>query len=193
MRPKAMRIAVLGAGNAGHAVAADLALAGADVCLYELPEFGRNLAPVLERGGIELTGIGRTGLARVRATTDLAEAVDGADCLFVATQALAHERLAEECAPRLTDGQAVVLFTGYGGSLIFRAALRRRGRGDRVLVGETVTLPYICRLVGPAAVQLGGKAYKTNLLAATPARDTAALVERVRPLYPISRPAASVL
>ncbi|MBC8249839.1 MAG: hypothetical protein H8E90_09190 [Anaerolineales bacterium] len=51
------RIAVLGAGNAGHAMAADLALAGLQVNLYELPEFERNLGPIQERGGIEITGV----------------------------------------------------------------------------------------------------------------------------------------
>lgn len=193
MSRRGARVAVLGAGNAGHAMAADLGLGGADVCLFELPEFERNLGPIRERGGIELTGIGRTGLARVETTTDVRAALDGAGCVFVVTQALAHERLAELCAPHLRDGQAVVLFTGYGGSLFFRGALRRLGRGDGVLAGETVTLPYICRVTGPAEVELKGKAYKTNLMAATPARDTAALVERVRPLYPITQPAESVL
>src|SRR3989304_10027961 len=112
-----VRIAVLGAGNAGHATAADLSLAGAHVCLYESPEFSQNLMHIRERGGIELTGIGRTGLARVEVTTDIAEAVHGAACIFVVTQALAHERLAGLCAPHLVDGQAVILFTGYGDSL----------------------------------------------------------------------------
>ncbi len=187
------RVAVLGAGNAGHAVAADLSLAGAEVRLYAPAEHSRKLAAVAERGAIELTGIGRTGVAPVTATTDLAQALDGAEVVFVATQAIAHEALAAQCAPLLADGQALVLFTGYGGSLIFRAALRRSGRGAGVLVGETPTLPYLCRITGPARVNLHGKLYKTNLLGAVPARDTEALVERVRPLYPITQPAESVL
>jgi opine dehydrogenase len=76
--------------------------------------------------------------------------------------------------------------------LLFRGALRRLGRGAGVLIGETPTLPYLCRVTGPARVNLHGKAYKTSLLAATPARDTAALVERVRRLYPITQLAESV-
>lgn len=188
-----VRVAVLGAGNAGYAMAADLGLGGADVCLYDFPEFGQNLTPIRDRGGIEATGIGRTGFARVRVTTDIRAALEGADFVFVVTQAIAHERLAEICAPLLIEGQAVVLFTGYGGSLLFRSALKRAGRGEGVLVGETVTLPYMCRIVGPAQVRRGGKPYKANLLAAVPVRDTAKLVARVQLLYPITQPAASVL
>ncbi|HEY8369010.1 MAG TPA: NAD/NADP octopine/nopaline dehydrogenase family protein, partial [Thermodesulfobacteriota bacterium] len=187
-----VRVAVLGAGNAGHAVAADLALGGADVVLYDLPEFEGALAAARERGGIEQTGIGRTGFAPVTVTTDIGEALDGAAVVFVATQAIAHERLAGLCAPHLRDGQALVVFTGYGGSLLFRGALRQLGRGTGVLIGETPTLPYLCRLTGPARVNLHGKPYKTSLLAATPARDTPELVARVRPLYPITQPAESV-
>lgn len=188
-----LRITVLGAGNAGHAAAGDLGLAGAEVCLYELPEFERNLGHVRERGGIEVTGIGRTGTAHVRLTTDIKEALDGADCVFVATQARAHERLAELCAPHLAEGQAVVLFTSYGGAFLFRRALLRLGRKARVLIGESVTLPYYCRLAGSARVELWGKPYNVLPLGAIPARDAVALVERVRPLYPMLHPAASVL
>ena len=51
------RIAVIGAGHAGHAMAAHLSLAGFPVRLYELPRFADNIRPAQERGGIELTGV----------------------------------------------------------------------------------------------------------------------------------------
>ena len=37
------RIAVLGAGGTGHAIAADLTLAGFEITLYEEPQYRRNL------------------------------------------------------------------------------------------------------------------------------------------------------
>jgi opine dehydrogenase len=44
------RIAVLGAGNGGYALASDLALSGYNVCLFDLDRFNdRNLKPIEER------------------------------------------------------------------------------------------------------------------------------------------------
>lgn len=188
------KIAVLGAGNAGHAVAADLALGGADIRLYAMPGFSRKLEAIREQGAIELTGIGRTGRAKVTVTTNIETALAGADLALVVAQAAAHEGLAELCAPHLRDGQAVVFFTGaYGGSLLLRRAVHRLGCRVRVLIGDTVTLPYFCRLTGPAQVRRHGKPYKSLLMAATPVKDTAELVARVRAIYPFVRPADSVL
>ena len=104
-------VTVVGAGNAGQAMAGDLALGGADVCLYELPEFERNLEPLRKQGGIEVTGIGRTGLAKVKPTSDIGEAMAHGELVFIVTQALAHDALAASIVPHFRDGQAVVVFT----------------------------------------------------------------------------------
>jgi hypothetical protein len=99
-------------------------LAGLQVNLYELPEFERNLDPIQERGGIEISGVVRQGFARLnRMTTDIAGAVEDVEYILVATQALAHERLAELCAPFAHEGQAIILFPGSGGALVFGKTL----------------------------------------------------------------------
>lgn len=41
-----MKVAVLGAGNGAHAMAADLSLAGHEVRMCELPQFEQNIMPV---------------------------------------------------------------------------------------------------------------------------------------------------
>ncbi len=193
-----VRVTVVGAGNAGCAAAADLALAGHEVTLFELPRFADKLDPIRERGAITLVnsrldGSGRSGEGTIaRCTTDPAEAAD-ADVILVATVALAQEDLARLLAPHLRTGQVLLLFTGYGGSLLVRRALDEAGVGDGTLLGETSTLPYICRLSGPATVQLRGKAYRAIPTAALPATDTSVLLERLRPLYPELLGVANVL
>jgi opine dehydrogenase len=184
------RIAVLGAGNAGHAMAADLALAGLQVNLYELPEFECNLDPVRERGGIEITGVVRQGFARLnRVTSDIAEAVEDVEHILVATQALAHERLAKLCAPYVHEGQAIILLPGSGGALVFGKALRGRG----VITAETVTLPYACRVVEPAHVHVHAGPGVREVLGVFPACQTDWVIEPLRALYPMLVPAANVL
>ena len=59
------KIAVLGAGNGGYALASDLALSGFEVNLFELDKFKvQNLIPIQEKGGIEREGI-RPGFAKM--------------------------------------------------------------------------------------------------------------------------------
>ncbi len=48
------KIAVLGAGNGGCAMAADLSMVGYEINLYEYPDYADNLKPIIERGGIEI-------------------------------------------------------------------------------------------------------------------------------------------
>ncbi len=184
------RIAVLGAGNAGHAIAADLTLLGLHVNLYELPEFGHNLDPIRRRGGIEITGVVRTGFAQLeQITTDIGRAVRNVEYVFVATQALAHERLAKLCAPHLRSGQVIVLLPGSGGSLVFAKNLR----GREIVTAEAVTLPYACRVVEPAHVHVHAGPGVREVLGVFPACQTDRVVESLRAAYPMLVPAANVL
>ena len=49
-----MRVAVLGAGNGGLASAFDFAQHGHEVALYASPQYGDNLPPVAEAGGLQV-------------------------------------------------------------------------------------------------------------------------------------------
>ena len=192
------KVAVIGAGNAGCTAAADLALAGAAVTLYELPRFAANLAPIKQRGGVELRndrvdGTGRSGFGKVSVTTDAAEACRDAEIIIGTTVALAQEEIARTFGPHLRAGQVLLLFTGYGGSLVVRKVLRETGADDGVLIGEPSTLPYLCRLHAPAQVEMHGKGYKAIPTAALPAARTAELIEKTRPYYPMLIPSESVL
>src|SRR4051794_31404834 len=120
MTPVKDPIAVLGAGNGGQCMAADLALAGHEVVLAELPEFAERLEPVRATGEITLTGIGRTGTARVSVTYDVAEAVGRAELVNLVVPAYGQRRFFEELVEHLRDGQVVVLWAGDFGSLELR-------------------------------------------------------------------------
>ena len=51
-----MKITLCGAGNSALGMAADMAFMGHAVTMFELPQFGANLDPIREQGGIDLKG-----------------------------------------------------------------------------------------------------------------------------------------
>ena len=189
-------VCVVGAGNGGSAIAGDMTLAGHACRLFEFPEYGENLKPIIDRGGIKVTGIARTGFARLAlATFDLGDAVRGADVIMVTTQALGHERVARELAPLLSAGQAVILWPGSGGTLTVRKAWDDLGMDTPVLLAEAVTFPYCCRrLEGPGTVNIHRIDGPRMLLAALPSTDTAAAIRALEGTYAHAvKPAVSVL
>ncbi len=189
-------ICIIGAGNGGSAIAGDMTLAGHRCRLFEFPEYADNLKPITSQGGIYVTGIARTGFAKIAlATFDLSEAVQRADLIMVTTQALAHERVAREITPHLSDGQTIVLWPGSGGTLVFRKVWNELKMNHRVLLGETVTFPYCCRrLKGPGTVNIHRIDGPRMLLAALPTTDTPAILEVLAGTYSdVVQPAVSVL
>lgn len=188
------KIAVIGAGDSGHAMAADLTLAGFDVTLYEMHEFKANIGPIITRGGIEITGVARTGFAKIsKATSDIADAIKDASHIMVVTQTLAHETVAELCAPHLKDGHRIMLFPGSGGTLQFAKTLKDKGVSKKILLAEALTCPYACRRKGPALIHVHRLTGPENPAAALPATDTAQIIDELKPLYPALLPAKNVL
>lgn len=184
-------VAVLGAGNGGKAMAADLTLRGFRVRLYD--RYPSAVADVQEHGGIHLHGSEQSGFAAIQtATTDMSLAVEGAGVLVIVVPAPAHEELVEQLLPLLADGQTVLFTPGYLGSVLLRRRLRAQRPELRVLVGEASSLPYACRMIGPAEVGLRGIKLVLDA-AAVPAADTAELIQRLQPLFPALVPTGNVL
>jgi opine dehydrogenase len=185
-------IAVLGAGNGGCAAAADLTLRGYEVRLFSRSE--KTLAPLLQRGGIELVEGGKEGFAAPSLlTTNIKEAVEGVDLIITAIPAVAHEYLAQSLAPYLKDGQRILLNPGHtGGSLHFAHLLRGSQPRAKITLCETVTLTYICRMPLPARVEVYRRT--THLrCAAFPGKYTAELVKEISAIFPDVVPAENVL
>ncbi len=186
-------IAVLGAGAGGKAVAADLALQGVAVRLFEWPEYRANIEALLARPVIEAEGVVEGSAELAHATTDLAEAVESADLLIACVQGLAHERLAHDLAPVLPRNAPILLNPGStGGALEFRRVFTKRGVGESVVLAETATLTHCARTVGERGVRVALRVGHIAC-AALPARATDALIEGLRRHFPGLRPRADVL
>jgi len=186
-----MNVCVVGGGNGGYATAADLALAGHRVRLWR--RGGADLAPLTDTKTLMLTAEQRQGAARLdAATSDIGEAVGGAEVVIVALPATGHDDVAQRLAGRLTGKEVVLLTPGTLGSYVMARALARARTTLPLAFAETGTLPYLARKTGPAAVSAPVRA--ANLpVGVFPGSRTKAALERISTLFPATRPCVDVL
>lgn len=177
-----MKIAVLGAGNGGQAIAGYLGLSGFDVGLYDIDE--SKIAELHEKGGIRLEGR-ISGFGRVNCiTTNIEEVVKGAEIIMVTTVANAHRVVAKSLAPYIEEGQVIILNPGRTcGALVFKQTLTDCGCTKRYFLGEAQTLVYACRIVENGRVNVIG-VKDVVLLSGLPSADTDHILEKINPIYP---------
>ena len=193
---KSFTVAILGAGHGGKAMAADLAVRGFSVRLFNRT-FER-VEVIKARGGIELeTEDGQHHFGPLEVvSSDMGEVLAGADVAMVVVPATGHRDMAEACASHLQNGQVVILNPGRtGGALEFVNVLRENLRFSaypRLKVAEAQTLIYACRTSGPAQVRINSIKRQVPV-AAFPATDTDAVLAVARQLFPEFIPAANVL
>ncbi len=186
-------IAVLGGGNGGHAVAANLALAGYKVNFFELPQFAESFEKVLRTKEIRIDGVSIDGTAKLNlATTDIQQAIKEAEVIFVITPAFGHKTMAEFCAPFVQDGQIIILMPGSGGSLEFVKIFKQKKVKKEVAFAESCTLPYGTRLKSPGHVSVFIHAVilPTGVF---PAKRTEEIMPKLKQFYPTIMPARDVL
>lgn len=177
-----MKIAVLGAGNGGQAIAGYLGLSGYDVSLYDIDVL--KIDVLQKKGGIELEGrikgFGKVGCI----TTDINEAVNGAEIIMVTTVANAHRAVAKSLAPFIVEGQVIILNPGRTcGALVFKQTLTDCGCTKRYYLGEAQTLVYACRVIENGRVNVIGVKDEV-LLSGLPSADTDYILEKINPIYP---------
>lgn len=177
-------VAVIGAGNGGFTMAADLALAGWKIHLYEMPRFKENITPLLKEGGIHITGAANTGFAKLeRITSDIKDAIEDASCLMVNMVSLAHEEMAEILAPVVREDQPIFILPGNAGSLVFTNIFRKKGKRMKSPIAEVLTLPYGCRKTSPTSVNVSRLLGKIPL-AAFPSKDNDKALNLFKRFYP---------
>lgn len=185
-----MIVTIIGAGNGGHAVAGAMGLAGHTIRLYDIRD--DVLAPVRERGGIQVTGGEIGGFAPVAyAGMDIAEAVMDANVVIMVVPGMAHRDVAVTLAPHVVSGQILLLHPGCtGGALEFRKALRLLA--VNLPVAETDSFLYACRFLEPGRTHIS--AIKARIkVSVLPQSQTESVLDRLRELIPQVEAASSVL
>ncbi|NPV81922.1 MAG: NAD(P)-binding domain-containing protein [Firmicutes bacterium] len=185
------RFAIIGAGNGGQSLAAHLTLLGFEVSLYDADKEKIDLLRELRT--IKVYGAVQGGAAPACITSDIAEAVQGADILMVVVPTCFHADVARAVWPYLVGGQVIVLNPGAtGGALEFRQVLRQHGCRAKVTLAETQTLIYACRSPRPGEATIFG--IKNHVDVATlPAGEATRVTALLNTAFPQYRPAPNVL
>ena len=152
----ARRVTVLGGGNGARTAAAEIAIAGHQVVMYELPGLAASLAGIVSSGVICADGA-ISGVAPVRVATDIAEAVADAEVVLLVVPTMHQLAFARALAPVLTDGMNLVLMPGSLGSLEVVEYFRSLGELPDITVSEIAALPYATRISGPCDVTVFGR------------------------------------
>ena len=186
-----MKIAIIGAGNGGQTFAGYLSKVGFETSLYDIDV--EKMETLKTLGGVQMegriNGFGKIGCI----TTDIAEAVKGAEIIMVTTVANAHRAVANSLAPYLEEGQIIVLNPGRTcGALVFKQTLKNAGCTKRIYLGEAQTLVYACRVIENGHVNVIGIKDEV-LLSGLPAADTDYILSKLNPIYPCFMKADNVL
>ncbi|MEL7118805.1 MAG: NAD/NADP octopine/nopaline dehydrogenase family protein [Bacteroidota bacterium] len=189
-----MKIAVLGSGNGGCAVAAECALHGHDVRIFDFEQFPTNIQAIEKAKGIQSTGI-VSGFGPITyAGHDIGKAVSDAELIYVVSPSYAHIAIAQEYKKAMEKGQKVVICPGTnGGALIFKQELGLDYSSPEIVVSETSTLPYACRIMSPGNVHVFHKLNDGVFFASLPASESEASFQAYKQVYPGTRLHKNVL
>lgn len=111
-----MKIAILGAGNAGSAVAADLSMKGHEVTLIKTSHsmHDDNFNYLVENNGkMTLNEFGEIKTGYIHKVTRDIEDIRGAEIVVIYIQTRFHEGLIQRVVPYLEDDQILLINPGY--------------------------------------------------------------------------------
>jgi opine dehydrogenase len=181
-------VAIIGAGSGGVYLAAELGTLGCQLRLCDRDD--SRLADIREHGGLDVEPGGFIAIERV--TTDLAEAVDGAQVIAICTGGTYQEGAARDLARLLRDGQTILLIQGNtGGALVFRRALDAAGCRAAVDIAEMDNYPYSCWRDAPTRIRPIVRK-KFLQIAAFPGSRIDPVFARLGPLFPHAVAAPSI-
>jgi len=181
-----VKIAVLGSGSGGFMCAADLSLRGHEVRFYS--RTGERFKPVIEKGGIKLIGKedelpGKFAKISLL-TTDIKEAISGADLILNPLPFFGVQTYAKLVAPHIEDGQTLVYLGKGGGAIEYFRIFKEQGVDKEVYLGDTNTLPYGASYMGENVVRLESRVWEL-ITTAFPGKNTDKIVRMMKEAYPM--------
>ena len=164
-----MKRAILGAGNGGCAVAADLSLREHEVTLIKTSNamHNENFQYLVEnKGEIRLFENGELKISNIyKVTTDLSE-LKKAEIIIVYIQTNYHEALIKRIIPYIQDGQIIIFNPGY----LSTAYMLKHCKNNDITIIEAESSFIDCRIVEPGLIKVGFRNVR-NPLGIYPSKD----------------------
>ncbi|WP_138159569.1 NAD/NADP-dependent octopine/nopaline dehydrogenase family protein [Peptoniphilus catoniae] len=143
-----MKITVIGAGNTGKAMAIFLTTKGYDVCLYDRKQ---DKVDLINKEGIKDSGSFNTE-CKVKASSDLKEAVSGSEMIFVTTTSDGHLDVAKNLRDLLEKDQSIVIFNGNWGAYEFYEVLKDKIEELNLGLAETGGMIFTSKYISEREV-----------------------------------------
>ncbi|MCX7950989.1 MAG: NAD/NADP octopine/nopaline dehydrogenase family protein [Clostridiales bacterium] len=188
-----MKVAILGSGNGGCAAAADWALHGHEVRIFDFKEFPKIIEAINLQGGIKAEGE-LEGFAKIEyAGHCIEKAIEGADLILAIGPSFSSEPFANAVKDIINDKQLYVVCPGsFGGALITKKIFEKNENSKNVIVSETSTLPYASRITEPGSVKIFLKLRGGLYLSAIPSSQTPKVMDAFMQVYPNTTQAKNV-
>jgi opine dehydrogenase len=173
-------VAIIGAGQGGHALSAVLSEGGMRVGL--ITRTPQKAYEIIKRGNrIKLSGIREGEYELSLVTTDLSEAKN-AGLIILSTDATAHMNYAGRMARHLTDQEVLLISPGIGGSLAFYQRARKANPECNITVSETDTFMFACKVpeIGHSHI----KAEKCHMLYASHPKKATRTDDMLKTAFP---------
>lgn len=149
-----MKISVVGAGNAGSAIALDLSIKGHSVSLIKTSRamHDDNYNYLINNNNeMRMCEFGEMKSGRLSNVTRSFEDITDSDVVIILTQTTYHERVIEKIAPYLRDNQLLLINPGY---LSTAYVLKHCGK-KRIIVAEAQSSFIDGRIVEPGLFKVG--------------------------------------
>ncbi len=149
-----MKIAMVGAGNAGCAVAADLTMKGHELTLIKTSHamHDENFNYLLENNGkMTLNEFGEIKSANIANITRDLSMIKGNEIVVIYIQTNFHEQLIEKLAPYFEDDQIILINPGY----LSTAYILKHCKDKRIIVAEAESSFIDGRIMEPGLFRVG--------------------------------------
>lgn len=176
-----MNITIVGAGNSGSGLAADLTLKGHEVTLVKSSSshlHDRSFNTLVQNGQrMFIREDGQEKMVVLRKVTRSFDAISDADIVIVAVQSTYHDSLLERMKPYIRPGQIVLLNPGYFST----AFTLKHGYPEDVAIVEAQSSFLDCRVNDEAVVSVGFRNVR-NPVAIYPYARRAQVIPKLRAL-----------
>ena len=178
-----MNVLIVGFGNAGSGMAADLALKGHSINVLKTSKVlhVEHFKKVSRHRRIALVEGGHRAVVRLRCVTDDPRKafVPYPDAVVVTTQSLQHARVFSILKDHLRDDTIVLLEPGNAGTLI----LQKQHPRALLLIAEATSTPVDVRITKPGIVHVLFRNVR-NPLGVFPLRESGRVLHALQKLYP---------
>lgn len=149
-----MNISILGAGNGGTAVAAQLSLQGHEVTLIKTSHamHNENFDYLLKNdGAVVLTEKGNKTTAKIKHITRDLSQISKSELVIIYIQTNYHEKLIKRIKPYLKDGQILLINPGY----LSTAYVLKHCTDIELTICEAQSSFIDCRISEPGRIKIG--------------------------------------